>query len=111
MSNLKVFNPSGLFGGREYEPAILQEATQCIQDGAQGILIDFSAVTFVDSMGVSVLVRLLQRCNKAKCQLYLCAMNESARMIMELTEIYKNFSIYPNRAAAEWAFHDQFPPA
>ncbi len=107
MIHLKVFNPSGLFGGRDYEPPILQEATECIHAGTKAILIDFSDVTFVDSMGVSVLVRLLQRTKKAGCELYLCSMNESARMIMELTEIHRNFAIFPDRIAAEQVFCDQ----
>jgi anti-anti-sigma factor len=101
LSSFKVFTPSGIFGGFNSNPPLLQEATALMNESTKAILIDFSDVTFVDSMGLGILVRLLSRAQKAGCSLYLCSMSQNARMIMSLTGIEDKFSIYANREEVE----------
>lgn len=103
MSALQVFTPTGWLGGQEANPPLLQDTTTAINQGAKAILIDFSEVTFVDSMGVGVLVRILKRAEKVGCHLYLCSMNSSARMIMDMIGVDQVFDIHPDRKSVEMA--------
>ncbi|MEO0377417.1 MAG: STAS domain-containing protein [Cyanobacteria bacterium P01_A01_bin.17] len=108
MSALKTFNPTGWLGGQEANPPLLQETTAAINQGAKAILIDFTHVTFVDSMGVGILVRILKRAEKDGCHLYLCAMNSSARMIMDMIGVDQVFDIHPDRESVDRAVSERF---
>lgn len=108
MSALQIFNPTGWLGGQEANPPLLQETTTVINQGAKAILIDFTHVTFVDSMGVGILVRILKRAEKEGCHLYLCSMNSSARMIMDMIGVDQVFDIHSDRESVDKAFAEQF---
>lgn len=109
MSTLKVFSPTGWLGGQEANPPLLQQTTEAINEGAKDLLIDFTDVTFVDSMGVGILVRILKRAEKAGSRLYLCSMNPSARMIMDMIGVDQVFDIHSDRQSVEIAVaeHEQ----
>ncbi|MGB7413872.1 MAG: STAS domain-containing protein [Thermosynechococcaceae cyanobacterium] len=107
LSALQVFSPTGWLGGQEANPPLLQDTTDAINQGAKAILVDFTHVTFVDSMGVGILVRILKRAEKGGCHLYLCSMNSSARMIMDMIGVDQVFDIHADRQSVEMALADR----
>ena len=60
----------------------------------RNLLVDLSAVTYIDSSGVASLVEALQASRKNGTDFALAAASESARRVLELARLDKVFTIY-----------------
>lgn len=56
--------------------------------------IDAGAVTYVDSRGLEVLLEASEELNQIGLGLRLCAVNETVREVLELTELADRFEFY-----------------
>lgn len=64
------------------------------------VLVDLSAVSYIDSSGIASLVEGLQVARKQKNDLYLIAVSTRALRVLELARLDKVFSIHPDIASA-----------
>ena len=64
------------------------------------IVLDFSALDYMNSGGIGLLVTLLVRTNRQKQKLLACGLNEHYRQIFELTRLDEAIGIHDNEAAA-----------
>jgi anti-sigma B factor antagonist len=64
------------------------------------LLIDLSAVTYIDSSGIASLVEGLQVARKQKNELSLVSVSTRARRVLELARLDKVFTIHADVAAA-----------
>jgi len=64
------------------------------------LLIDLSAVTYIDSSGIASLVEGLQVARKQKNELSLVSVSVRARRVLELARLDKVFTIHADVAAA-----------
>lgn len=64
------------------------------------LLIDLSAVTYIDSSGIASLVEGLQVARKQKNELSLVSVSIRARRVLELARLDKVFTIHADVAAA-----------
>jgi len=64
------------------------------------LLIDLSAVTYIDSSGIASLVEGLQVARKQKNELSLVSVSVRARRVLELARLDKVFAIHADVAAA-----------
>lgn len=64
------------------------------------LLIDLSAVTYIDSSGIASLVEGLQMARKQKNDLSLVCVSTRAWRVLELARLDKVFTIYADLAAA-----------
>ncbi|MDY0873947.1 STAS domain-containing protein [Dongia rigui] len=64
------------------------------------LLIDLSAVTYIDSSGIASLVEGLQVARKQKNELSLVSVSVRARRVLELARLDKVFAIHGDVAAA-----------
>lgn len=64
------------------------------------VLVDFSAVTYIDSSGLATLIEMYQRLKKIQGKVRFCGMNEEVKNIFEITKLYKLFDIFDNRQSA-----------
>lgn len=64
------------------------------------LLIDLSAVTYIDSSGIASLVEGLQVARKQKNELSLVSVSPRARRVLELARLDKVFTIHADVAAA-----------
>lgn len=62
--------------------------------GKKNILVDLSAVSYIDSSGVASLVEALQASRKNGTELALAAASEAALRVLELARLDKVFTIY-----------------
>jgi anti-sigma B factor antagonist len=62
--------------------------------GKRNLLVDLSAVTYIDSSGVASMVEALQASKKNGTQFALAAASEAARRVLELARLDKVFTIY-----------------
>ncbi|AFY68883.1 Sulfate transporter/antisigma-factor antagonist STAS [Thalassoporum mexicanum PCC 7367] len=63
-------------------------------DVSPNLLLDFQDVESLDSAGLSVLITALHNANKAGSSLSLCCVNNSVRLVLELTKIDQRFAVF-----------------
>jgi anti-sigma B factor antagonist len=81
-------------------PEIKERLAPLFQRKAPRILIDLSAVTYIDSSGLAVLIEALQRAVSYGGKLGLFGLQESVRHIFEIARLDQVFQVYPDEAAA-----------
>lgn len=64
------------------------------------VVVDLSAVSFIDSSGVATLVEALKATRAAGSALVLCGMNAKVKDVFELARLEKVFRIVPTRQDA-----------
>ena len=82
------------------EDALMDAYTAASEHGARAILLDFSALEYMNSGGIGLLVTLLVRANRLKQRLLACGLNDHYRQIFELTRLDEAISIFSNEAEA-----------
>ncbi|MHC4475335.1 MAG: STAS domain-containing protein [Planctomycetota bacterium] len=78
--------------------------TDIIGRGKTGIVLDMSAVGFVDSKGLEELLAWRDYCNENKCELRLAGLDENCLKILEITRLEKDFLSYSELAQAVKSF-------
>ncbi len=63
-------------------------------------VVNLSQVHFIDSTGLSVLIKGAKHHREQKGDLVLCELQQPVRIIFELTRLDKMFAIYPTESAA-----------
>jgi anti-sigma B factor antagonist len=71
-----------------------QEISAAIRAGSSIILIDFQAVESMSSAGLIALVHVLQQVREAERKLFITAINEQVRMLLELTGMDQVFEVF-----------------
>ncbi len=69
-------------------------------DGTTDLLVDLSAVTYIDSSGIASLVEALQAAKNIGTTLGLVALSTQALRVFELARLDKVFSIFPDMPTA-----------
>ena len=80
-------------------PAVRRQLLDCVKRG-QAVLVDLSAVTYIDSSGIASLVEALQWARRRGSDLSLVAVSPQALRVFELARLDKVFSIHPDIDAA-----------
>lgn len=81
-------------------PEIKEQLRPLIDARTPRILLDLSAVTYMDSSGLAVVIEALQRVIAYGGRLGLFGLQESVRSIFEIARLDQVFQIYPDEAAA-----------
>ena len=92
-SNVRTIELSGLLDGVKGNE-LRREINDIIANGANILLIDMKAVSFINSSGLGSLVSAMQIVRNANCQLFVCSVNDQVRMLFELTRIDKVFQVF-----------------
>jgi anti-sigma B factor antagonist len=71
---------------------------------APNLVINLEQVNFIDSTGLSLLVQTLKKAREHNGDVRLCSMQQSVRMIFELTRLDKVFEIFVSEEEAVRAF-------
>ncbi|RUM71798.1 MAG: hypothetical protein DSZ09_02420 [Sulfurovum sp.] len=72
----------------------MKEEIQDILNNHHKIILDLSAVSFLDSSGLSILISILKQLNKVEdAQLKLCGLNPQPYELMQITQLYNVFDI------------------
>ncbi|MFN8495804.1 MAG: STAS domain-containing protein [Caldilineaceae bacterium] len=67
-------------------------------------VVNLSKAHFIDSTGLSVLIKGVKHHREQQGDLVLCALQQPVRIIFELTRLEKIFTIYPTEEEAIQAF-------
>ncbi len=81
---------------------IRQQLYQLLKEHPSHIVLDMGAISFIDSVGVAVLLSVSRRAG-ANRRLKLCSMQEQAKMTFDLLDFGKVFSLHDSveRAVAD----------
>jgi anti-sigma B factor antagonist len=69
--------------------------------GDQGVLVELSAVSYIDSSGIAALVEGYQTAKAKKVQFGLYAISTAVRAVLELARLDQVFPIHDDLAAAQ----------
>lgn len=78
--------------------------TASTQSGGH-MVVNLGKVHFIDSTGLSVLVKGMKHQREQQGDLVLCELQQPVRIIFELTRLDRMFTIYPTESDALQAFH------
>ncbi|MBN2137291.1 MAG: STAS domain-containing protein [Sedimentisphaerales bacterium] len=69
-----------------------------------GIVLDMSAVGFIDSQGLEQLLWVRDYCNESRCELRLAGLDENCLKVLEITRLDGEFDHYAELAKAVKSF-------
>ncbi|MBD2744790.1 STAS domain-containing protein [Coleofasciculus sp. FACHB-1120] len=95
-SAVKVVQPSGLLDGMKGNQ-LRRDISDVVASGANIVLIDLQDVTFMDSSGLSSLISAQRMVRTAGGKLFLCSINDQAKMLFELTKMNRVFEMFTDR--------------
>ena len=95
-SAVKVVQPSGILDGVRGNQ-LRRDISDVVASGADIVLIDLQDVTFMDSSGLSSLISAQRMVRTAGGKLFICSINDQAKMLFELTKMNRVFEIFADR--------------
>ena len=81
-------------------PELKQELLRVIGDGATLVVVDLTETTFIDSTGLGVLIRGVQRLETERGRLAVVCADPNMVKVFEVTGLNRVFSIYASREEA-----------
>ena len=81
-------------------PEVKETIEPLIAQKVPRILVDFSAVTYIDSSGLATMIETLQRIQSYGGKFGLFGLRESVRTVFEIARLDQIFRLYPDEAAA-----------
>lgn len=84
----------------QYGKALEKKMADLIPQIHYFLVIDLGQVDFMDSSGLSALMRGFSAARSSNCRLVICNLQASIRMIFELTQLYSVFEIFESYEAA-----------
>lgn len=81
-----------------------KDAVQALIHEQTQVVLDMTAVKFVDSSGLGALISCLRLLNTRRGDFKLCAMSKPVRALFELMRMHRVFNIYDARDDAVKAF-------
>jgi anti-sigma B factor antagonist len=94
-----ILRPEGeleLFTAKQFQ----ERADELAADGVSRIVVDLSQVSFIDSAGVSALIRLYRRAKGSSSVLCLAGPGERCREALEIAQLNRFIPVYPSVEAA-----------
>lgn len=98
--NVQIVEAEGILDGNS-AIQVRRRISECLKQKADIILLDFKAVTFIDSSGLGALVAALKTVRSANAQLYICSICDQVKILFELTSMNRVFQVFPDRATFE----------
>ena len=93
---VKVLEPAGILDGIQAKQ-MRRQISDIMTTGADIVLIDLKQVTFMDSSGLGGLISAERIVRTANGKLFLCSINDQAKMLFELTKMNRLFEVFADR--------------
>jgi anti-anti-sigma factor len=97
-SRVKIVQLSGILDGIS-GGQLRRTIDEVIRTGSQTILVDCTAVEFMDSSGLGALVMALKQTRISGGRMVLCGINDQIKMLLELTDMDSVFEVFPTLEA------------
>lgn len=97
--NITTVKPHGLLAGSDVD-FLQAELARIMIDGHEDVILDISAILFVDSRGLEVLLDAAEKLIQNGKTMRLAGPNHNLEEVLALTELAPLFKICPSRQAA-----------
>lgn len=104
-NNIKILALSGRFDVTNAS-AVRDWFDEVVEDEPPYLVVNLEEVEFMDSTGLSTLVHGMKRSREHNGDLHLCHLQQSVRIIFELTRLAQWFEIFIGEEEAIAAFSD-----
>jgi len=81
--------------------AIADAATELISDGCGTLLIDLDGTRIINSIGVSILLEIMEKLLEDKGQLAFCNLTPTISKTFEIMGLVQYATVYPDRETAQ----------
>jgi len=85
--------------------AIADAATELMDQGAKTLLIDLDGTRIINSIGVSILLEILEKLMDDKGKLAFCNLTPTIAKTFEIMGLVQYATVYPDRDAAQAAIN------
>ena len=102
-NNVTVVELQGELDG-DFTELLRNTITDIIAADKTGIVLDMSAVGFIDSQGLEQLLWARDYCHENKCGFRLAGLDENCDKILEITRLEKEFDCYAELSKAVKSF-------
>ena len=102
-SQVQILRLNGRFDAYEV-PAVAAFLNEKIDAGQNNLVVNLSNVGFIDSAALSTLVQAMKRARQSGGDCRLCALQQSVRIIFELTRLDRAFQIFSDEAVATQSY-------
>jgi anti-anti-sigma factor len=92
--NCQILRLTGLLDAFS-EPAFRKVVTKCIEEGPKNIILDLSAIDFVDSSGLGVLVQMAKKAQSADCTFQIVS-NARVNQTVKLVRLEQFLALQPS---------------
>lgn len=99
-TEVKTLEPTGIMDGAAAHD-LKNQVLEALQHGVDGVLLNLTGITFMNSSGIGALVSTLKAVREKGKQLYICGLSDQVRMIFELTKMDRVFTLYADVADFE----------
>jgi len=93
INNTLVLRLSGDLIGETGGTAILEKANEAIVDNIKKCIVDISALRYINSSGIGVLITLLTKFRNKGGELYLMKPSESVQKLLVITKLNAIFNV------------------
>jgi len=102
-NNVTVVELQGELDG-DFAELLQNTIADIVANNKSGIVLDMSAVGFIDSQGLEQLLSSRDFCNEYKCELRLAGLDENCTRILEITRLENEFNQYAELSEAVKSF-------
>ena len=81
-------------------PELRKAFDAIIKRSEKKVLVNFSAVSYIDSSGLATLIEMFQRLKKIGGHLRFCNMDQKVKNVFEITKLHKLFEIFDSQESA-----------
>ena len=97
--HLAVLEVAGYINNEAGE-AIAQEARRLLDDGHRALLLDLTGTRIINSIGISLLLEVLEKTMEVKGELAFCSLTPSIAKTFQIMGLSQYAKIYPDRPGA-----------
>ena len=98
-----ILGPSGRID-TENSKVLLEKITQIIDEGVHNLLLDLSAVTYINSLGLRTLITAAKRLANAGGKLAMAEVDVQVRKILEISGLTSVLGVHATKAEALSSF-------
>ena len=99
-TTFSTLQPAGILDG-SHGNEIRNQVMDLVRAGSRTILIDFQAITFMNSSGIGALVATLKAARAADANLCICSLPDQVKIIFSLTKMDQVFKPFENQQEFE----------
>ncbi|MCP4653013.1 MAG: anti-sigma factor antagonist [Candidatus Omnitrophica bacterium] len=74
------------------------------KEGSRKVIVNFSALNYIDSSGLATLIEMFQRLKKIDGALRICSLNDKVKSVFEITKLNTLFPVYDSLESAQEGF-------